>query len=93
MTLGLPRRITADTGLDALTQVIEPFVSCRANSLTDLFCREGMQRIACSLVTAYGDGGNRAARESMAFASLLGGLALATLVLGSFMALPLHWEG
>lgn len=82
LTVDLPREITANTGLDALTQVIEPFVSCRANSLTDLFCREGMQRIGWALPAAYEDGGNRGARESMAFASLLGGLALANAGLG-----------
>lgn len=82
LTLALPREITANTGLDALTQLIEPFVSCRANGLTDVFCREGMQRVRCSLLTAYEDGENRAARESMSFASLLGGLALANAGLG-----------
>lgn len=82
LTLDLPREITASTGLDALTQVIEPFVSVRANPFTDVFCIEGMKRIAASLTVACEDGRNRPARESMSFASLLGGLSLANAALG-----------
>lgn len=82
LMLNLPPGITATTGLDALTQLIEPYVSNRANPLTDLFCVEGMKSIAASLVRAWRDGGNHQARESMSFASLLGGLALANAALG-----------
>ncbi|MGC2657345.1 MAG: iron-containing alcohol dehydrogenase [Bryobacteraceae bacterium] len=82
LTLNLPPFTTATTGLDALTQVIEPFVSSRANPLVDLFCRDGMRRIAASLPRAFHCGTDSAARESMAFASLLGGLALANAGLG-----------
>src|SRR5687767_994638 len=49
LTYSLRRAITASTGLDALTQVIEPYVSCRANPLTDSICIEGMMRAARSL--------------------------------------------
>jgi alcohol dehydrogenase class IV len=82
LTLDLPREITANTGLDALTQVIEPFVSARANPLTDAFCLEGMKRIAACLRVACEDGSNRQAREAMSFASLMGGLSLANAALG-----------
>jgi len=82
LTHDLPPDITASTGLDALTQLIEPYVSNRANSLTDLFCVEGMKCVSTSLVQAWRDGGDRQARESMSFASLLGGLALANAGLG-----------
>jgi alcohol dehydrogenase class IV len=82
LTLGLPPEVTASTGLDALTQCIEPYVSARANAMTDLFALEGMRRIAASLVTAVGRGEDRAARESMSFAALLGGLSLANAGLG-----------
>jgi len=82
LTLSLPPGVTASTGLDALTQLIEPYVSSRANPLTDLFCREGMKRVSTALVKAFRDGEDRAARESMSFASLLGGLALANAGLG-----------
>lgn len=82
LTLDLPPFVTATTGLDALTQVIEPFVSIRANSMTDLFCREGMRLISGSLMRAFQRGHDTAAREAMAFASLLGGLSLANAGLG-----------
>ena len=54
LTYDLPPQITATTGLDALTQLIEPFVSVKANPMTDAICREGMQRVARSLRRAYG---------------------------------------
>jgi len=83
LTLGLPPSVTASTGMDALTQVIEPFVSIRANSFTDLFCEGGIQKIARSLRTAYHHGDDLQAREDMAFGSLMGGLALANAGLGA----------
>lgn len=83
LTLHLPPSITASTGLDALTQLIEPYVSCRANPLTDGLCIEGMTRAARSLRVAFEDGSNAAAREDMAVASLFGGLALANAGLGA----------
>jgi alcohol dehydrogenase class IV len=82
LTLDLPQAVTVNTGLDALTQVIEPYVSTRANAFTDAFCLEGMKRIAACLARAVRNGQDRPARESMSFASLLGGLALANAGLG-----------
>lgn len=82
LTYNLPPSITANTGLDALTQLIEPFVSCRANPLTDALCREGMHRVARSLRRAYATGAPEA-RADMALASLFGGLALANAGLGA----------
>lgn len=82
LTHTLPPAVTAFTGLDALTQLIEPFVSTGANPLTDALCREGMGRAARSLRRACEDGRNAAAREDMALASLFGGLALANARLG-----------
>jgi alcohol dehydrogenase class IV len=82
LTFELPPAITASTGLDALTQLIEPFVSSRANALTDLYCREGLRRVARSLRRAYTNGTDVEARTDMAYASLLGGLALANAGLG-----------
>jgi len=81
-THGLPPAVTASTGLDALTQLIEPFVSCKANPLTDAICREGMMRVARSLRRAF-DTGAPDARADMALASLFGGLALANAGLGA----------
>jgi alcohol dehydrogenase class IV len=79
----LPPDVTASTGLDALTQLIEPLVSLGANPLTDVLCRDGMARVARSLRRAWEDGRNAAAREDMALASLYGGLALANARLGA----------
>jgi alcohol dehydrogenase class IV len=83
LTLTLPPGITATTGLDALTQLIEPFVSSRANPMTDALCIEGIRRAARSLAVAVKEGRNLAAREDMALASLFGGLALANAGLGA----------
>ena len=83
LTFSLPRPLTASTGLDALTQLIEPYVSARANAMTDLFCVEGIRCAATALPNAWDDGGNREARCSMSWAALLGGLALANAGLGA----------
>ncbi len=83
LTLSLPPEITASTGMDALAQVLEPFVTRRANPFTDLFCREGLKRAARSLARAYRDGSDLRAREDMSYVSLLGGLALANAGLGA----------
>ncbi len=83
LTYHLPPALTASTGLDALTQLIEPYVSIRANPLTDQFCVEGMRRAAAALPRAWENGGDRAARCDMAWASLLGGMALANAGLGA----------
>jgi alcohol dehydrogenase class IV len=82
LTLNLPPALTASTGLDALTQLIEPCVSLRANPLTDAFCLEGLRRVSRSLRRAYHYGNDISAREDMSLASLLGGLALANAGLG-----------
>lgn len=83
LTYTMPPAVTASTGLDALTQLIEPFVSNQANPLTDAICREGIVRAARSLLRAYQHGDDRAAREDMAVASLFSGLALANARLGA----------
>ena len=83
LTLTVPPHITASTGLDALTQVLEPFVSNAANPITDGFCREGLVRAARSLKIAYDQGDNIDAREDMTITSLFGGLALANAKLGT----------
>ncbi len=83
LTYDLPPALTASTGLDALTQVLEPYVSHKANPLTDTICREGLYRAARSLRRAYEQGDDLAAREDMALASLCGGLALANAKLGA----------
>jgi alcohol dehydrogenase class IV len=79
----LPPAITAYTGLDALTQLIEPYVCARANPMTDALCVEGLRRAARSLRRAFANGRDVSAREDMAVASLFGGLALANAGLGA----------
>jgi alcohol dehydrogenase class IV len=81
LTYGLPPGVTASTGMDALTQVIEPFVSNAANPLTDALCREGIVR-GGHLRAAF-ESNDSQAREAMAMTSLFGGLALANAKLGA----------
>ncbi len=83
LTLDLPPAVTASTGLDALTQLLEPYVSARANAMTDMFCLEGLRRAAGALRRVYVNGRDRDARTDMALASLLGGLSLANAGLGA----------
>lgn len=83
LTYTMPPGVTASTGLDAFTQVLEPYVSRQANPITDAFCREGLWRAAGSLRRAYEHGDDTEARENMALVSLLGGLSLANAKLGA----------
>jgi alcohol dehydrogenase class IV len=83
LTYDLPPAITAATGLDALTQLIEPFVSVRSNPMTDGYCVEGMRRASRSLARAFSNGEDREARLDMSLASLFGGLSLANAGLGT----------
>jgi len=84
LTYDLPPSITASTGLDALTQLIEPYVSSRANRMTDAICVDGLRRAACSLRVAFEKGPSATlARKDMAVASLFGGMALANAGLGA----------
>ncbi len=83
LTLGLPPAVTAATGMDALSQLIEPYVSLRANPMTDALCGEGIRRVARSLWRAFAQGENADAREDMSLAALFGGMALANAGLGA----------
>ena len=83
LTNSMPPSVTASTGLDALTQLLEVYVSSQANPLTEGICREGLHRAGRSLCRAYEDGEDRNAREDMAMASLFSGLGLANAKLGA----------
>ena len=83
LALGLPANLTACTGLDALTQLLEPWVGSKANGMTDACCREGLPRVARSLGRAVADGHDLGARSDLAYAALLSGLALAHSGLGA----------
>lgn len=83
LTLDLPPHITASTGLDALTQLIEPYVSIRANAFTDILALDGIVKAATHLRNAYNTPHNAEAREAMSLASLYSGMALANAGLGA----------
>jgi alcohol dehydrogenase class IV len=83
LTLSLPRNVTAATGLDALSQLIEPFVSAKRQPLTDAVCRAGLAEVSWALRRACDEPADLAAREAMSLASLCGGVALANAGLGA----------
>ncbi len=83
LTDSVPPNVTAATGLDALTQLIEPYVSCRAQPLTDGLALTGLRLAAGALERAFRDGADTAARDDLALAALLGGIALANAGLGA----------
>jgi len=83
LTLRCPPAVTASSGLDALTQCLEPFVSPKANPATDAVAADGLRRGARSLRRAFENGDDRAAREDMALCSLFGGISLANAKLGA----------
>ena len=83
LSLTLPADVTAATGMDALAQLLEPYVSSRANPITDPLCLDGLARVARSLRRAWTDGDDLDARTDMSLAALFGGLALANAALGA----------
>ncbi len=84
LLIGVPRPTIAASGMDALSQLIEPLLSRRANPFTDALARDGMRRSARSLGRAYQEGMEHpAVREDLALASLFGGLCLANSGLGA----------
>jgi len=83
LLLGLPPHVVAASGLDAFAQLVEPYVSVRANPMVDALCREGLARSARSLRRAFEGDSSEAVRVDLALASLFGGLALANAGLGA----------
>lgn len=83
MTDGCPAAITLASGLDAITQVIEPYICTRANPLTDTLCRDAIPRGLGALRRLMEEGEDAGARDEMAWVSLCGGLALANAGLGA----------
>jgi alcohol dehydrogenase class IV len=83
LTISMSPEVTASTGLDALTQLIEPFVSKKANPLTDAICQEGMKYSGGSILNAYRNGKDTQSRVNLSLASLFSGFALANAKLGA----------
>ena len=83
LTDSTPPAQTAASGLDALAQLIEPYLSTRASFATDALALEGLRRARLALPRAFEDGTDKDARDDMALASLLGGLCLANAGLGA----------
>ncbi|MBX9931470.1 MAG: iron-containing alcohol dehydrogenase [Methylobacterium sp.] len=75
LTLSKPRRLTADTGIDALTHAIEAYVSRKANPFSDGFALQAMRSIAPNLRRVWTDPGDRAAREAMMMGACQAGIA------------------
>jgi alcohol dehydrogenase class IV len=76
LTVGLPKPITAATGMDAFTHSFESFISNKANPISDMFALESIRLITQSISKAYHDGTDLVARENMMIASMYGGMAL-----------------
>jgi alcohol dehydrogenase class IV len=76
LTLGLPKPITAATGMDAFTHSLESFISNKANPISDMYALESIRLISASIVEAYRNGSSVEAREKMILGAMYGGMAL-----------------
>ena len=83
LTLDCPPAVTAAAGMDALTQCLEPYVSIRANPVTDAWALAGLAAAGRGLRAAFADGSDLAARTELSLCALLGGLSLANAKLGA----------
>lgn len=86
LTLSVPADVTAFTGMDAFIQVIEPYVSIKANHMTDRFCEDGIKRASTNLIKVFRNGLDQEARCEMSLVSLYGGLSLANSGVGAIHA-------
>ena len=91
LTVSVPPKITAATGIDAFTHALEAYVSTQAHPISDMYALQAIELISANLPLAYANGDNLEARTNMLLGSLLGGKALATAGVGLVhaMAYPL----
>lgn len=82
LMVGMPKGLTAATGMDALTHAIEAYVSTAANPITDACAIKAIELISANLRLAVRDGSDMAARENMAYAQFLAGMAFNNASLG-----------
>jgi len=83
LTVSVPPKTTAYSGMDAITQLIESYISKKSNAFTDALALEGLQRAGESLIMAYSNGSDIEARTNMSYASALSGMCLANSGLGA----------
>ena len=93
LTLSLPAKVTAYTGIDALTHALEAYTSTQAHTISEMYSLEAIDLIARNLPAACANGGNLAARSAMLMGSLLGGKALATAGVGLVHAMAYPMGG
>ncbi|MCM3224284.1 iron-containing alcohol dehydrogenase [Terribacillus saccharophilus] len=87
LTLSVPAKVTAATGMDALVHAVESYTAIKAGELTDGIALQAIKLISRSLRTAVYDGNNLRAREDMAMGSLLAGISLGNAGVGAVHAL------
>lgn len=87
LTVSLPPKVTASTGIDALTHAIEAYISVNANPVTDGMALQAIRLISGSILTAVSDGNNKEARSDMSYGSYLAGLAFFNAGVGGVHAL------
>jgi alcohol dehydrogenase class IV len=83
LTIGCPRNVTAASGLDAFTQLLEAFVSTKSTNFIDALTYEGLQHVVQNLKESWENGANLEARTGMSYAAMLSGIALANSGLGT----------
>ncbi|MGB5684229.1 MAG: molybdopterin-guanine dinucleotide biosynthesis protein B [Candidatus Electrothrix sp.] len=93
LTLSLPAKVTAYTGIDALTHALEAYTSTQAHLISEMYSLEAIDLIARNLPAACANGGNLEARSAMLMGSLLGGKALATAGVGLVHAMAYPMGG
>ncbi len=85
LSITVPKDTTAYSGMDAMTQLIESYISKKSKPMTDALALEALSKLGTSLIDAYNDGDNIDARTNLAYASMISGICLANSGLGQYM--------